>query len=64
MGCIYLFFLSFFLFLLFLAVLAAYGSSQARGQIGVQLLAYTIATAAPDLAASEPTPQLMAMSDP
>ena len=35
--------------LLFRAAPAAYGGSQARGLIGVQLLTYTTATATPDL---------------
>jgi len=34
---------------LFMATPSAYGSSQATGQVGTQLPAYTIATAKPDL---------------
>ena len=43
----------------------AYGGSQARGQIELQLQAYTIATQnAASASQLWPTPQLTAMSDP
>ena len=42
------FFSKFFFFAFFRAAPSAYGSSQARGQIVLQLLAYTTATAIPD----------------
>ena len=41
--------LTFFFFFLFRTLPKAYGSSQARGQIELQLPAYTTATAMPDL---------------
>ena len=47
--CGFLIFILFFcLFVSFRATPAAYGRSQARGQIGVQLPAYATATATPD----------------
>jgi len=39
----------------------AYGSSQARGQVGTTAAGYTTGTATWDL---RPTPQLLAMPDP
>ena len=60
------FFFNFFVFLLFLwAALAAYGGSQARGQIGAVATglrqSHSKAGSKPSL---QPTPQLTAMPDP
>ena len=51
-----------FIFWLFRAALVAYGSSQARGQIGGT--AYTTATATWDPSLIRHTPQLTALPDP
>ena len=58
--------LPFFFFCLFGATPTAYGSSQARGQIGAVALAYTTATATPDpsLICDLPTLQLISTLDP
>ena len=47
-----------------MATLMAYGSSQARVQIGAAAEAYATATARPDKLHMRPTPQLVPLPDP